>query len=386
MEGFLRYFQLVYLVIVLTFVTAAVPKMAHAASLKELQAQLQNAEADLARYQDLQKNEQQKAQTYSSDIQSRQQQIDNVKKTIQSLQSNIGEKESSISSTSSQIDTKTNELNLLTDQRNESLATYYELNNFSDVEVVADRDALSHFTDRTEYVHALEDKILSNIGNTTKLKQDLEGQKTALEKQKDELAALKGEQEAKNSKLSSQQKQTVSLLNQAKANQAKYQEVVQKLNSERDQISGAIYELRRKLAATNRETYINGTSGYPYSAINAPDDWLFLTRQCTSYAAWKWNVVYGRPFENTRPGSGSAWNWPQLAHDQGYRVLDKPQVSAIVSWNRSASMPYGHVAIVEAVNSDGTINVSEYNWEKYSFSIRNNVQYWQYGKASFIMP
>ncbi len=364
----------------------ALPKIAHAASLRELQNQLSQAEAELARYQDLQKSEQQKAQNYSSDIQSRQEQIDSVKRTIQGLQGDINQKENSITATSKQIDDKTNELNQLTAKSNESLATYYELNNFSDVEIVANNDSLSHFTDQTEYVQALQDKILTDIDATSHLKQDLQGQKGKLEQQKNELAALKGEQEAKNSQLASQQRKTQTLLQQAKANQSKYQELVRKLDTERDQISGAIYELRRKLATQNKETLLSGTSGYPYSAINAPDAWLFLTRQCTSYAAWKWNVVYGRPFENTRPGEGSAWNWPALARDQGYRVVDKPQVSAIVSWDRSASMPYGHVAIVEGVNGDGSINVSEYNWEKYSYSVRNNVQYWQYGRARFIIP
>jgi surface antigen len=73
-----------------------------------------------------------------------------------------------------------------------------------------------------------------------------------------------------------------------------------------------------------------------------------------------------------------------LAYDQGYSVNASPQVGAIVSWPAGILGAWGHVAIVEGVNANGTINVSEYNWVRYSYSERYNVPYWNYGNASFI--
>jgi len=52
-----------------------------------------------------------------------------------------------------------------------------------------------------------------------------------------------------------------------------------------------------------------------------------------------------------------------------------------------SSMPYGHVAYVEAVNSDGTIDISEANWSQSNYvDYRTHVAYWQYSKATFIHP
>jgi surface antigen len=76
--------------------------------------------------------------------------------------------------------------------------------------------------------------------------------------------------------------------------------------------------------------------------------------------------VRGKHWINTRPGSGSAYNWPALAGDpqNGYSVSSTPRVGAIISWNRPMypNDQWGHVAIVEGVNSDGTIDISEYNY------------------------
>lgn len=118
------------------------------------------------------------------------------------------------------------------------------------------------------------------------------------------------------------------------------------------------------------------TDGYPFASAdtNTVDPWGFYCRQCTSYAAWYFNAVEGLAWYNTRPGSGSAWNWPALAADQGYSVGSIPRAGAIASWDRGGMFgAYGHVAIVESVNINGTINVSEYNWIPYAYSQRNNV-------------
>lgn len=116
---------------------------------------------------------------------------------------------------------------------------------------------------------------------------------------------------------------------------------------------------------------VYAVDGYPYA--NSPpdirDQWMFYTRECTSYCAWVWNDILGIPWYNTRVGSGSAWNWPALAADQGYSVDLIPQVWAICSWPAGEIFgPYGHVAIVEAIYNDGTFYVSQYNWWPYAYS------------------
>lgn len=70
---------------------------------------------------------------------------------------------------------------------------------------------------------------------------------------------------------------------------------------------------------------------------------------------------------NMRPDIGSFWgnasSWAISARAAGYRVDNAPAVGSIAQWNPYASghSGYGHVAYVEAVNSDGTITISEMN-------------------------
>lgn len=62
---------------------------------------------------------------------------------------------------------------------------------------------------------------------------------------------------------------------------------------------------------------------------------------------------------------GNAHNWANAARSQGYSVTNSPSVGAIMVFAQGqggASSYYGHVAIVESVNGDGSINISEWNW------------------------
>lgn len=81
----------------------------------------------------------------------------------------------------------------------------------------------------------------------------------------------------------------------------------------------------------------SGINGYPYG-------W------CTYYVASRRSV----------PSSwGNAGQWLSGAQSSGYSTGSSPSSGAIVVTGESW---YGHVAVVESVNSDGSINVSEMNY------------------------
>lgn len=95
-------------------------------------------------------------------------------------------------------------------------------------------------------------------------------------------------------------------------------------------------------------SFAGGSVGNRYAAGN-----------CTWYA-------YERRMELGRPiGSfwGNAATWAIAAQQNGFRVDNTPEVGAIVQWNPYAdgSGYFGHVGIVESVNGDGTITISEMN-------------------------
>lgn len=60
------------------------------------------------------------------------------------------------------------------------------------------------------------------------------------------------------------------------------------------------------------------------------------------------------------PWSGNAGTWLSGALKFGYATGDTPQVGAIVVTSEGGFA--GHVALVDAVNSDGTITISEMNY------------------------
>jgi surface antigen len=143
------------------------------------------------------------------------------------------------------------------------------------------------------------------------------------------------------------------------------------------------------------QTYPNT---YPRKDMNpypTQDIWGFYNRQCTSYCAWKLNEMQGRKsapwvFTNaqivrngiTKTGRwGNANEWDDRATALGLVVNTTPAVGAIAHWDKGEGMRYwnssaqryedfGHVAFVERVNSDGTVDVTEYNYSANAFTTR----------------
>ncbi|MCW2573037.1 MAG: hypothetical protein JWO88_3095 [Frankiales bacterium] len=118
---------------------------------------------------------------------------------------------------------------------------------------------------------------------------------------------------------------------------------------------------------------------YPWrtSTTNAVDRWGFTQRQCVSFVAWR-EAQAGRPLSNAAQHWGSALSWDEAAARLGVRIGSRPVVGAIAQWNaneRSAwyangstvangtvtAGPYGHVAWVKAVYSDGSALIEQYN-------------------------
>lgn len=92
---------------------------------------------------------------------------------------------------------------------------------------------------------------------------------------------------------------------------------------------------------------------------------------CTYYV-YDRRAALGRPI-----GSfwGNAATWASAARASGYTVNNTPAPGAIAQWN-AYSGPWigyaGHVAIVESVNDDGTVTISEMNNSAYGgFNIVN---------------
>ncbi|GAA1837661.1 hypothetical protein GCM10009750_23520 [Agromyces salentinus] len=98
-----------------------------------------------------------------------------------------------------------------------------------------------------------------------------------------------------------------------------------------------------------------------------PDDYggglsplRYYYRECVDFVAWRLNRDAGSTgapwkwdWSNLASGSAYAWADEWVAH--GWPTSDVPVVGA-VAW-----FPYNHVAYVQSINGDGTVNIEEYN-------------------------
>lgn len=75
--------------------------------------------------------------------------------------------------------------------------------------------------------------------------------------------------------------------------------------------------------------------------------------ECVSYAGWKVYETYGIAI-----AWGNANYWDDRARLYGYRVDHSPEAGSVGQLDDAL---YGHVWWVESVNSDGSVNVTEYN-------------------------
>ena len=76
--------------------------------------------------------------------------------------------------------------------------------------------------------------------------------------------------------------------------------------------------------------------------------------ECVSYVGWKAYEWYGIYL-----AWGNAYSWDDKARSLGYTVNNTPAVGAIGQFDAGR---YGHVFWVERVNGDGSIDVTDYNW------------------------
>ncbi|TDD79307.1 CHAP domain-containing protein [Actinomadura darangshiensis] len=94
----------------------------------------------------------------------------------------------------------------------------------------------------------------------------------------------------------------------------------------------------------------------------------FAQNNCTAFAAWRIASRLSRyTFSNTWQRTwGDAQNWDNAARAVGITVNNTPKVGGIVvndvHHSSSDGILHGHVAYINAVHSNGTFDVEEYNW------------------------
>jgi surface antigen len=101
------------------------------------------------------------------------------------------------------------------------------------------------------------------------------------------------------------------------------------------------------------------------------------------YCTW---YAYNRRAQLGRPiGSfwGNASTWASYARGSGYTVNNSPAVGAVMQDGYSAG-GYGHVAVVESVNADGSIFISEMNYTGWNVKSTRTLSAGEASRYNFI--
>ena len=361
------------------------PAVADASTLGELLKKQAEKQKEEQAYKAAYEQKKREANTLAGAIEGLDDDIAYTTSRINNTEERIETANEVIAALNADIATNEQELSALNTKLNNAYITLYELSQTSTMEMLLQSNSLDEVVSQAQYIQAIQTDLQSSIEKGNTIKADLDAEKAEADKQKADLEGLKAQLSSSRAGLSSQRNQKDALLDQTQGEQARYEQLLIQVRKEASKISDEIYQAR---LAAGGFVGGGGTGGYPWAGnCDKVDPWLFYTCQCTSYAAWKFLQIHGVPFRNTRPGSGSAWNWPALAGDQGYTVTSSPHAGDIVSW-AGPLFPgdiWGHVAIVEQVFSSSDIVVSEYNWKKLVYSERR-INPNSYGTPRYIRP
>ena len=293
---------------------------------------------------------------------------------INALQSQIDANKAKMDDLQNQITAAETELAKQKVILGESIKAMYLEGQISTLEMLASSKDLSEFVDKQQYRTAVQAKIKASVDKITELKIQLKEQKLKVEQTLNDLQILQARvdtQRAEQARLLS--------LNQSEQNA---------LNLQIRQNSQAVAALRAEQAAANARLFnganiVLGTAcdtahgdTYPSPWCSSYQDsmfdsWGMYNRECVSYTAWRVSES-GRYMPSWGwLGLGNANQWDDNAIRQGIPVDSSPRAGDVAIKN---SMPYGHAMYVESVNSNGSINISQYNYSLDGrFSLAYNV-------------
>lgn len=100
---------------------------------------------------------------------------------------------------------------------------------------------------------------------------------------------------------------------------------------------------------------------------------------CTWYA-YNRRAALGRPVGGLW---GNASSWASLARVSGFSVNNVPSVGAVLQTPNAAG-GYGHVAVVESINPDGSILISEMNYAGWNVKSSRTISASQAGSYNYI--
>lgn len=324
--------------------------------------QASNYDARIAEERAKQEKNLQEALQLSMKAETEEEELARTNRQIDGIRGQIGETQVELESLAAEIEKLEADIEVGKRALRVTILDIDASNQISTLEVVASSKNIGDIVNNWEQQNAVQSKLnddikkLSDLRREVELKQEEVAKKMdSLQAQRDQVAAIQAEQ--------------ARIVDETRGEEAAYREMADRNNARVQQLIEAQAEENRRAAAaaisaaggSGVPAGVPGGGGYPGKWANAPinayvDNWGLYSRQCVSYTAWKvWST--GR-FVPHFMGAGNANQWPTTAAKHGISNGSTPKVGSVAIQYIGY---YGHSMYVEAVNSDGTIVVSDYN-------------------------
>jgi len=138
------------------------------------------------------------------------------------------------------------------------------------------------------------------------------------------------------------------------------------------------YVARLKEPSTDNRYWIKTTKGGLNECILIKGN--SCLPNCVGYAWGRWYELLGK---KPKLSKGNAENW--YNYKDGYKRGKTPKLGAVICWRKgkagNANDGAGHVAIVEKINKDGSIVVSESHYMGKRFTTKKLSKTYYYGKS-----
>jgi len=141
---------------------------------------------------------------------------------------------------------------------------------------------------------------------------------------------------------------------------------IENLNAEEPEGIGATgFTMRTSKPSNNKNFIVTGSGGWNTCIKGNPmEPTANALANCVGYASGRFNEI----INIARDGSGCTYKnlncnavyFKERAEEDGLQTGSTPRLGAIMCWGKEGGA--GHVAIVERVNSDGTVYTSESGW------------------------
>jgi surface antigen len=285
--------------------------------------------------------------------------INKLQAQIDALQNEIVTKQQQAADLQVQIVAAQAELDKQKELLGETIKTMYLEGDTTTIEMLASSKNLSDYFDKAQYHTEVQNKVKTALDKVTQLKAQLATQKSTLEKVIAEQQTLKDQvssQQAEQARvLALNQSQQADLDNQIKTNNSKIADLraQQRLANLK---AGGLANFSP--CAGGYPQAMDGRWGCSYPLDNGIDRWGMYNRECVSYAAFK--VAASGRYMPYWGGHGNANQWDDNARAIGIPVDRSPRAGDVAVWHIGY---YGHVMYVDAVAGDGSIAISEYNYD-----------------------